>query len=167
METYNSIQTDQKLVASEQLETFGDTDHVKVQLLKEELAVQKQERRAGEVTIEKRIIEEQVQVPVTLRREEIFLTRRKPDAPTSTTEGQTAPATPTSTSGKAPFEEETLTFVLYEEIPIVSKATRVSEIVEVAKRILTEGKTISDTIRREEVDIDKGTTGRVTIEGQI
>lgn len=165
METHNSTQTDQKLVSSEQLETFGDTDHFQVNLLKEELAVQKGQRRAGEVRIEKRIIEEQVQVPITLRREEIFLTRSKPDAPDSPPVMGEMPKDMASASAKPAFEEETLTFVLYEEIPLVSKITRVSGTVEVSKRILSEEKTITDTVRREEAEVDKGTTGRVTVTG--
>jgi len=149
-------------LSGEQLAAFGETDHFKVQLLAESLDVQKRERRVGEVRIERRVIEEQIQVPVTLRREEIFLSRRKPDVAGAA--GETASETPASTSEKAPFEEETLSFVLYEEIPIVSKFTQVREIVEIQKRLLTEEKTFTDIIRREEAAIDQGATGRVRIE---
>lgn len=138
-------------------EALGEGDQMKVELLSEALDVQKQERQLGEVQISKRVVEEKVMVPVTLRHEEVTMTRNKAQAlPDSTS--------PITGQGET-FKDETFTIILHEEVPVISKTTRVSEIVEVQKRVLTETKTITETVRHEEVNIDEGTTGRVTIEG--
>lgn len=138
-------------------ETLGESDQMKVELLSETLDVQKQERQLGAVQISKRVVEETVMVPVTLRREEVTMTRQKP-------QDASDPAVPITGQGET-FKDETFTIVLHEEVPVISKTTRVSEIIEVQKRVLTETKTISEVVRHEEVNIDEGTTGRVTIEG--
>ena len=131
-----------------------DLDHTRVELLAEQVDVQKQERQAGEVQISKRVVEEKVMVPVTLRREEVTMTRTK---------SQSLPD-PILAQNEGVFKDETIIIVLHEEVPVITKTTRVAEIIEVQKRVTTETKSISESVRHEEVDINQGTTGRVTIE---
>lgn len=140
--------------AHTELDALDEQDRVKIELLSEQVSVQKQERQSGEVQISKRVIEEQVQVPVTLRREEVTITRN----PTQ------ALPNPALAQSSDIFKEETFTILVHEEVPTVTKTTRIVERIEVQKRVVSEDKTISEVVRREEAVIDQGTTGRVTVE---
>lgn len=154
--------SDAHTFSSTELEVQSEQDRMKVELLAEQLDVQKQERQLGEVQISKRVVEEKVMVPVTLRREEVTMTRNKVEA--STDQPVAGGSQAVAGSGDV-FKDETFTITLYEEVPVITKTTRVSEVIEVQKRVVTETKNISETVRHEEANIDEGTTGRVTIEG--
>ena len=56
--------------------SLPENDRMKVQLVEEELHVDKEVRQIGEVQIGKRVVSEQVSVPVTLEREEVIIHRR-------------------------------------------------------------------------------------------
>lgn len=174
--TAGTTTTETRMLSGAGLGTQSEQDQMKVELLAEQVAVQKQERQLGEVQISKRVVEEKVMVPVTLRREEVTMTRNKIEAdanqpvargnPTSAQSSQAMAQADQALarSGEA-FKDETFTITLYEEVPVITKTTRVSEVIEVQKRVLTEEKTITESVRHEEANIDEGTTGRVTIEG--
>jgi len=127
-----------------------ENDRMRVQLLQEELQVDKQVRQIGEVEIGKRTVTEQVSVPVSLQREEVIIHQ------TNVSGGDAR--------GAVIGEGQTITVPISEEFAQVSKTTHVSGEVEIEKRMTTEQKTIADTVRHEELDVNKGTTGRVTIE---
>jgi len=127
-----------------------ENDRMRVQLLQEELSVDKQVRQVGEVEIGKRVVTEQVSVPVSLQREEVIIHQ------TNVSGGDAR--------GAVIGEGQTITVPISEEFAQVSKTTSVAGEVEIEKRMTTEQKTISDTVRREELDVNKGTTGRVTVE---
>ncbi len=129
-----------------------ENDRMRVQLMEEELHVDKQVRQIGEVEIGKRVVSEQVNVPVTLEREEVIIHQR-------TVSGRDA-------AGAVIGDNQTIVVPISEEVAQVSKTTSVTGEVEVEKRMTTEQKTISDTVRHEEIDVNKGTTGRVTIEDE-
>lgn len=127
-----------------------ENDRMRVQLMEEELHVDKQVRQIGEVEIGKRVVTEQVNVPVSLEREEVIIHQ-------TTVSGGDA-------RGAVIGDGQTIVVPISEEVATVSKTTSVTGEVEVEKRMTTEQKTISDTVRREEIDIKQGTTGRVTIQ---
>jgi len=127
-----------------------ENDRMRVQLLAEELQVDKQVRQVGEVEIGKRVVSEQVSVPVSLQREEVIIHQ------TNVSGGDAR--------GAVIGEGQTITVPISEEFAQVSKTTSVAGEVEIEKRMTTEQKTISDTVRHEELDVNKGTTGRVTVE---
>lgn len=125
-----------------------ENDRMRVQLVEEELHVDKEVRQIGEVEISKRVVSEQVSVPVTLEREEVIIHR------TNVTGGAAG------TIGA----DQTIVVPISEEFANVTKTAHVTGEVEVEKRMTSEQKTISDTVRHEELEVNQGTTGRVTIE---
>ena len=137
-------------------DTLPENDRLRVQLLQESLHVEKAERQAGEVEISKRVVEEHVQVPVTLEREEIVIHRRAVGA------GEAG-----ATVAGQVIGDETIVVPVREEFAQVTKDVRVSEEIEIEKRMVSEQKTISDTVRHEEVDIDSAKVqGRVHVDGE-
>ncbi len=149
---YGSYQGRQ--ITRSEFDTLAEADRLKVQLLKEELHVGKESRQAGEVEISKRVVEEQVQVPVTLEREEVVIHRHAVGA-----EGGTLAAGQT-------IGDETITVPLREEFAQVTKDVRVAEEIEIEKRTIAEQKTVADTVRHEEIDTDAiKTQGNVRVEG--
>ncbi len=141
-------------LSREEFEALEPSDRLKVVLLGEQIDVQKVVRQMGEVTITKRIVEETVNLPVTIRREEITMTRNEVSVPLNANEQIGASAQAISEGSTGAFQEQTIKILLHEEVPHVTKTTRVSGEVEIFKRLLTEEKTITDTVRHEEADID-------------
>lgn len=141
-------------------EKMPEQDRMRVQLIQEELHVDKATRQAGEVTVSKHVVEEQVQVPVTLQREEVVVTRHAVDRPVDA-----------ATAGEA-FTDQTIRVPVHEEVAQVTKTAHVAEEIEIEKRSVSEQRTISDTVRHEELDVNtpgnvrvddstKGTTGKM------
>lgn len=139
-------------LTQEDYDALPETDRMKVVLLAEKLDVQKLTREVGEVEISKKTVEEQVSVPVSLQHEEVIIHQTKASGDVAVT----------GTIG----DGQTIKVPLTEEVAQVSKSTHVAGEVEVEKRLTTEQKTISDTVRHEELDVNKGTTGRVTVEDE-
>lgn len=124
-----------------------DRDVMRVPVVEEQLHVDKEMREAGEVQVHKRVVEEQVNVPVTVQREEVVVTRHDVDRPASQTD----------ISGDVLEDGETIRVPVSEEVAVVTKEARVTGEVEIAKTRVAEQQTVSDTVRREEVDIDDST----------
>ena len=124
----------------------ADDDTV-VQLAAEELHVDKTRQQAGEVEIRKEVVQEQVEIPVTLEHEEVVITRRAVDG--------------AANSGDIGADEEVVRIPVSEEVANVTKSARVVEEVEVEKRIVTENQTVSGTVRHEELDVDDSTRNRM------
>ena len=131
--------------------TMGDTrtnpDGTVVQLAAEELHVDKMRQQAGEVEIHKEVVQEQVQIPVTLEHEEVVVTRRAVDGG--------------AYAGDIGAEEEVVRIPVTEEVANVSKTAHVVEEVEVEKRVVTENQTVTGTVRHEELDVDDSTKNRM------
>ena len=124
-------------------------DATVVELAAEELHVDKTRQQAGEVEIHKEVVQEQVEVPVTLEHEEIVVTRRAVDR-------DLAPGEMASDLG-----DEVVRIPVSEEVANVTKTARVVEEVEVGKRVVTENQTVTGTVRHEEIDIDDNTKNRM------
>ena len=121
-----------------------------IQLREEELHVDKTMQKAGEVVVSKHVVEEQKTVPVSVAHEEVVVTRHKVDRDAQpgdiTADGQTI---------KVPVMAEQVT---------TSKSAHVVEEVEIGKRKVSEQTTVSDTVRKEKLDVD--TDGSVDVKDQ-
>ncbi|MEZ0171106.1 YsnF/AvaK domain-containing protein [Microvirga sp. TS319] len=132
----------------------GGSDQV-IPIAEEELHVGKREVGHGRVRIQSRVVERPVQEQVTLREERVDVERR--------------PASGTTQAGTIsgdPFQERTIEVEERREEPVVSKEARVTEEVVVRKDVEERTETVSDTVRKTEVDIEDerrsqgtGTTG--------
>lgn len=129
------------------------TDDRHMTLVEESLSVGKETRQTGEVEVSKHVVEEQVQVPVTLRHEEVVVTRHAVDRPVAA--GETAIG-----------QSEVIRVPVHEEVAQVTKEVRVAEEIEIEKRAVSQQEMVSGTVRREVVDVEQPTrTGTSNITG--
>lgn len=115
-------------------------DQQTMQLREEQLEARKQPVETGQVSVGKRVVEEQRSIDVPVTREEVFVDRRPVDRP--------AADRPIDTSG------QTIDVPVREERVDVSKQPVVYEEVGVGKRQVTEQQRVSDTVRREEARVE-------------
>ena len=121
-----------------------------VQLREEELAARKQTVEAGRVSLGTEVVEEQQTLEVPVTREEVTIERHAVDRRPSS-----EPISSTS---------ETLNVPVHEEQVSVDKQAVVYEEVNVGKRAVQETQRVSDTVRKEVVDVDA--TGDVDVSGR-
>ena len=117
---------------------------IRVPVREERLDVEKQQGELGSVDIRKDVTTEQVNVPVELRHEEVTVNRVDvPDRPVSV--------------GDAPdaFQEGTIRVPVRGEEAVARKEAVVTGEVVVDRDVVTERETISDTVRKERVDVDE------------
>jgi uncharacterized protein (TIGR02271 family) len=105
----------------------------------EELQATTTARQAGEVEIRKDVVEEQRTIDVPVTREEVRVERR--------------PASGDTTGSDQAFTGDSITVPVMEEEVQVSKVARPVEEIEVSKERVTDTQTVSDTVRREEIDV--------------
>ena len=108
----------------------------------ERIEAKKQSRDAGEVTIDKRVVEQEQEFDVPVTRDEVDVTRRRVDRPADADD-------------RIVDDGETIRVPLRAEDVEVRKDTRVVEEVEISKRPVTETQRVSETVRREEIDVDE------------
>ena len=113
-----------------------------VPLREERVAAEKRQREAGEVTVDKHVVEQQQEFDVPVTHEEVDVTRRRVDRPVD--------ADDTIVN-----EGDTIRVPLQAEDVDVAKEARVVEEVEISKRPVTETQRVSETVRREEIDVDE------------
>lgn len=140
-------------ISRDEYDRLPEADRMRVQLIEETLRVNKDMRQAGEVAVSKHVVAEQVQVPVTLSHEEVVVTRRAVDTPVDA-----------AMAGNA-FQDETIKVPVMEEVAVVTKEAHVAEEIEIQKRAVSEQQTITDTVRREELDVQGNPPNRVHTEG--
>lgn len=114
-------------------------EEANIKLSEEQVKVGKREVSAGGVRLRKIVRTETVQQPVELKREEIVIER----VPASDTQ-------PAETI----FEAQDIFIPLRREELVVQKEARVKEEVRVGKKVETERQTISEQVRKEEVEIE-------------
>ena len=108
----------------------------------EELAVDTVWRPAERVRVRRRVVEEEVTVTVTVRREELEVERE----PASRFDP------PRRDAGRP---GEPIVMVLHEERPVVGVEVVPTEVVRVRRAVVRGGeRTVTDTVRREEVEIE-------------
>ena len=118
-------------------------DDDKIRLYEERLFVNKQRAKAGEVSIGKRVETETASVSVPVEKERIVIER------TDVNTGQVV------SPGTANFADDRVAKVeLYEERAEIGKQAFVREEVSVHKEVETETVQASETVRREELDVD-------------
>lgn len=118
----------------------------RMKLREERLNVNKQRVSAGEVGVHKEVVTERKTIEVPVEREEVVITRH-------------ATAQPGRDAG--PIRDEEIRVPVSEERVNVSKDTVVTGEVDVSKRKVTETRTVSDDVKKEEVRVDKTGNARV------
>ena len=116
---------------------YADMDSGVIERTEERLTVDKETQQVGSVRVGKRVVEETQSVGVPVTREELVIERRSVDRP--------AGATPTEDSVEIPVDEEQVR---------TGKEARVVEELEVGKTAKTDTQRVTDTVRREEFDVD-------------
>jgi len=123
---------------------MADTGEIRVPVVEERLNVEKRSEELGAVEIRKDVVTEQVNVPVELRREEVHVERVDvKDRPVAV--GETANA----------FEEATIRVPVRGEQAVVDKQAIVTGEVVIDREQTTERQNVTDTIRKERVDVDE------------
>jgi uncharacterized protein (TIGR02271 family) len=112
-----------------------------IPIIEEDLQVGKQEIQTGGVRMRSRIVERPVSESIRLRSEHVNVERTPVDRP----------ATDTDFAG---FQEGTVEVTEHAEIPVVAKDARVVEEVNLNKEVTENEQTITDTVRRTEVDTE-------------
>lgn len=124
-------------------------EDMQIVLREEQLKVGKREVSAGEVGIHKTVRTEQVSVPVELRSENVTIERISADQIHDTD------------ASKA-FQEETIEMKATREEAVVAKETHVTGAVRVAKTATTETQVVSDSVRKEDVEVVRDGKTEVT-----
>jgi uncharacterized protein (TIGR02271 family) len=116
----------------------------------EELQADKVEREAGEVVVNKRVVEDTKTIEVPVRREEVHVERR-PVSGEAYTDG---------TLETDAFSEDSIRVPVMAEDVEIRKVTRPVEEIEISKTQVEDTRRVEDTVRREEFDIDDSSTNR-------
>lgn len=124
--------------------TATPTGETHIPIVEEQLIVGKREVARGGVRVRSYVRETPVTEQVTLREEQVHIERRPVDG-TVRTAGLDAD----------PFQERSVEVTATAEEAVVGKAARVVEEVVVTKDVDQHVETISDTVRRTEVDVDR------------
>ena len=116
-------------------------DSTRLQLREERLRIDTERRSLGEATIGKQVVTSTQEVDVPLIREELFIERR--------------PVSASSTAAVGPItgESETISVPLTEEKLVVTKVPVVTEEVVIGKRQVEEIGHVSETTRKEVLDV--------------
>ncbi|MFC6617595.1 PRC and DUF2382 domain-containing protein [Deinococcus radiophilus] len=125
----------------------------RLQLLEERLTVNKERFKAGSVRIGKHVETRQEQIEVPLQREEVVITRH-----------EVTDATPVD-GARLGEGQQTMQVDLEAERANVSKQAYVTEEVEIGKRAVTETQTVTETVGREVLDVDRD--GQIDVDGTV
>jgi uncharacterized protein (TIGR02271 family) len=120
---------------------IGDTDRVRVPVHEEELRAERVAEQAGEVRVGKNIVEEERTLDVPVSREEVEIRRVSTDRPAA--------------AGDAFTDGDTIRVPVTAEKVNVTKEPRVVEEIEISKQAVTDTQRVSDTVRREELDVEE------------
>ncbi len=112
------------------------------------MRVGKREVVAGGVRLRKVVRTETVNQPVELRREELIVER--------------VPANESTGRGEADFQQREIYVPLRREEAVVQKEARVREEVRVRKDARTDRQTVSEQVRKEDVEIEREGAARET-----
>jgi uncharacterized protein (TIGR02271 family) len=117
-------------------------DRETLQVMREDLKVGKRAVERGAVRVHRRITETPVQEQVTLNEEHAVVERRPVDRPASAAD-------------LAAFKEGEMEIRETAEEPVVSKSARVVEEVSIGKEASQRTETVSDTVRRTDVEVER------------
>ncbi|KAA6432634.1 DUF2382 domain-containing protein [Dyadobacter flavalbus] len=119
----------------------NNADPVKIPIIEEELNVGKTEVETGGVAVTSKIIETPVSESITLREEQVHVTREAVDRPATVDDFET-------------FKDGKAELIETREVPVVSKIATVVEEVSIRKEVGERKEVIRDTVRKTEVDIE-------------
>jgi len=131
-------------------ETVDSGDRQRLALHEEELQAETRRERAGEVQVNKRVVEDSQELEVPVTHDEVQVRRVRVDREA------------TATGDAFTQDADTVRVPVTAESVEVTKTPRVVEEIEISKRPVTERQTVSDTVRREEADVTK--EGDVVVE---
>ena len=117
-------------------------DRQTLQVVREDLQVGKRAVQRGGVRVHQRVVETPVQEQVTLNEERAVVERRPVDRPATAAD-------------LAAFKEGEMEIRETAEEPVVSKTARVVEEVSVGKEKSQRTETVSDTVRRKDVEVER------------
>jgi uncharacterized protein (TIGR02271 family) len=145
-------QTDREAVGHD---TSGPTTDDAMTRSEEELRVGKTQRESGRARLRKYVVTEQVQKTVPVQREEVRI-EREPITDANVGDAKAGPA----------ISEEEHEVTLHEEEVVVEKRAVPKERVRLDKETVTEDQTVSEQVRKEQIDADTehastGKRGRV------
>src|SRR4051812_20537978 len=133
--------------------TASPAEEATMQLTEEELKIGKRQVESGGVRLRKIVRTETVNQPVELKREDVVIER--------------VPANEASRSSGKAFQQEEQVIPLQREEPVVEKERKVREEVRATKRTETERRNISETVRKEDVEVLQGQhAGEERLRGQ-
>jgi len=122
--------------------TTSTEGEIRVPVAEERLGVTKQQVELGAVEIRKEVTQEQVSVPVDLMREEVHVQQRDiADRPAQ--------------AGDDLFQEGTIRIPVRGEEAVVTKEAVVTGEVVIDKERLVEQQTVTDTVRKERVEVNE------------
>ncbi len=127
------------------LDTNTGRGQTRLRRYEEELDVEKFNREAGEVVVNKQVVEETQTVEVPVRREEVHVERRPVTADSMSGTGDL---------GSDAFSEESIRVPVMEEQVEVRKVARPVEEIEITKSSTEDTRVVDETVRREEFDVD-------------
>jgi uncharacterized protein (TIGR02271 family) len=129
----------------------GETDHrsgaTTIPIVEEKLDVSKREVGHGRVRVHSHVVETPVKETVSLREEHVDVQRRPVDRAVGT--------------GDDAFRDRTIEMEERGEEPVITKNAHVTEEVTLGKTSETENRTVSDTVRRTEVEIEDERKNRI------
>ena len=111
-----------------------------IEVAQENLKIGKRDVSHGRVKVRSYVVEDQVSEDVTLTREEVDVTRRSVDRAVD--------------NADAVFAEKSIEVEETAEEAVVAKEARVVEEIDVSKHAETDVKTVTDTVRHTEVEVD-------------
>lgn len=121
----------------------NERNHQKIKLYEERVFANKSRQKTGEVTVGKHVETETAQVSVPIEKERVIIERTNPTDTSEVTPGATA------------FREgEVARVEVYEETADIQKKAFVREEVNIRKEVTHETVNSTETIRREELDVD-------------
>jgi uncharacterized protein (TIGR02271 family) len=124
-------------------DTSGPTTDDAMTRSEEELRVGTTERESGRVRLQKYVVEEEVTETVPVRREEVRV-EREPITDANRGDAVDGPA----------ISEEEHEVVLHAEEAVVEKTAVPKERIRLEKDVTTDEETVSETVRKEQVDVD-------------
>jgi len=127
--------------AFEATSSLSQEERIAVPLAEERLVVGTRQVQHGEVVVEKRVVEEQVMVPVIVRREEIEIIRRAPGEP--------------RTEVDDPSIVEVIRIPLRGEEAVITTEAVVTREVVIGREVRTEERQVVGTVRSTEITVDE------------
>ena len=124
-------------------------EEIAVPVAEERLHVAKQQAELGQILVRKRVVQEQVSVPVELMREEVHVQQRDV-------------AERPAQAGDQLFQEGTIRVPVRGEEAIIQKEAVVTGEVVIDKERVVEQQQISDTVRKEQVEVEERTVSADT-----